>query len=99
MIVVNLCFTSLFGTKGLLSDIVNHGSLVTLKPLLVTIIVVNPFLIRLNRSYCELTVCSNNKICKRLVPNYYYHYFSPLEYVGRGSETQVQVGENLNHLI
>ena len=27
-----------------------------------------------------------------------YKYFQPLEVVGRGSETQLQVGENLNKL-
>ena len=28
-----------------------------------------------------------------------YEYFHPIEVVGRGSETQLQVGENLNYLI
>ena len=28
-----------------------------------------------------------------------YVYFHPLEVVGRGSETQLQVGENLGYLI
>ena len=28
-----------------------------------------------------------------------YVYLHPLEVVGRGSETQLQVGENLNYLI
>ena len=27
-----------------------------------------------------------------------YKYFQPLEVVGRGSETQLQVGKNLNNL-
>ena len=29
----------------------------------------------------------------------YKYVFYPLEVVGRGSETQLQVGENLNYLI
>ena len=28
-----------------------------------------------------------------------YKWFNPLEVVGRGSETQLQMGENLNYLI
>ena len=28
-----------------------------------------------------------------------YEYFNPLEVVGRGSETQLQVGDNLNNCI
>ena len=43
-----------------------------------------------------LNECLNIKICKCLVSNQTNH---PLEVVGRGSETQLQVGENLNYLI
>ena len=34
----------------------------------------------------------------RLKLNKYIGYFHPLEVVGRGSETQLQVGEDLNYL-
>ena len=47
-------------------------------------------------------MCSNIKIIKCLVPNLANNImsnFHPLEVVGRGSETQLQVGENLNYLI
>ena len=44
-------------------------------------------------------MCLNVKICKCLVSNYTNMiYFHPLEVVGRGSETQLQVGENVNYL-
>ena len=43
--------------------------------------------------------CLDIKISKRLVPNdTRMSNFHPLEVVGRGSETQLQVGENLNKL-
>ena len=47
-------------------------------------------------------MCSNIKIIKYLVPNLANNImsnFHPLEVVGRGSGTQLQVGENLNYLI
>ena len=40
------------------------------------------------------------KICKYLVSNQTnMSNFDPLEVVNRGSETQLQVGQNLNYLI
>ena len=43
--------------------------------------------------------CSNINISKCLVSNKQnLGDFDPLEIVGRGSETQIQVGENLNYL-
>ena len=47
-----------------------------------------------------LTECLDVKIFKYLVSNWTnMSNFHPLEVVGRGSETQLQVGENLNYLI
>ena len=57
------------------------------------------FVTRLNYCYWELKVCLNIKICACLVSNLTnMRDFHPLEVVGRGSETQLQVGENLNEL-
>ena len=45
-------------------------------------------------------MCLNIKICKYLCPNETnVCNFQPLEVVSRGSETQLQVAENLNKLI
>ena len=53
-----------------------------------------------NRSYCEQDVCLNSNICKYLVPHETnMSNFHQLEVVDRGSETQLQVGENLKYLI
>ena len=50
--------------------------------------------------YWEWNVCINIKICKCLVSNWTNtSNFHPLEVVGRGSETQLQVGESINNLI
>ena len=61
-----------------------------------------------DRNYChfysvllhccwELKVCLNIKICKYLRSNQTnISKFHSLEVVGRGSETQLRVGENLN---
>ena len=44
-------------------------------------------------------MCLNIKICKCLVSNETnMSNFHPLEVVSRGSETQLQVGENVNDL-
>ena len=44
-------------------------------------------------------MCLNIKICKYLLSSQInMSNFQPLEVVGRGSETQLQVGENLNKL-
>ena len=57
------------------------------------------FISRLNHSYCELNECLNITICKYLVSNSTnISNFHPLEVAGRGSETQLQVAENLNKL-
>ena len=49
--------------------------------------------------YWERNVCLNINILKCLVPNKTKIIkFQPLEVVGRGSETQLQVGENLNKM-
>ena len=41
-------------------------------------------------------MCLNIKSCKCLISNYTnMSNFKPLEVVGRGSETQLQVGENV----
>ena len=40
--------------------------------------------------------CTNIRIFLRLKLNRYANNFHPLEVAGRGSETQLQVGENLN---
>ena len=45
-------------------------------------------------------MCLNIKIYKYLVSNETnMSNFHPLEVVGRGSDAQLQVGENLNYLI
>ena len=45
-------------------------------------------------------MCLNIKICKYLVSNFKNESnVHPLKVVGRGSETQLKVGENLNYLI
>ena len=44
-------------------------------------------------------MCLNIKICRCLISNLKnMNNFHPLEVVGRDSETQLQVGENLNKL-
>ena len=54
---------------------------------------------RLNRSYWQRNVSLNIKICKCLVLNEInMSNFHPLEVVCRGSETQLQVDENLNEI-
>ena len=51
---------------------------------------------KFNHCYCECNKCSNIKISKCLVSNEtLMSNFHPLEIVGRDSETQLQVGENL----
>ena len=42
-------------------------------------------------------VCVYSNICKYLISNDYN--FHPLKVVGRGSETQLQLGKKLNDLI
>ena len=61
-----------------------------------TTVILICFISRLNNSYCEYSECLNIKICvwSRIITN--FSNFYPLEAVGRGSETQLQVGENLN---
>ena len=45
-------------------------------------------------------MCLNVKICECLVSNQtYMSTFHPLEVVDRGSETQRQVGKNLDYLV
>ena len=52
---------------------------------------------RSKHCYWERNVCLNIKICKCLVQNETNMInFHPLEVVDRGSETQLEVGENLN---
>ena len=47
--------------------------------------------------FWECNECLSIKICKGLVANLINKSnFHPLEVMGRGSETQLQVGENLN---
>ena len=58
------------------------------------------FVNRLIHSYWEWNVCLDVKICKCLVSNLPdMSYSHTLEVVGRGSEAQSRVGENLNYLI
>ena len=53
-----------------------------------------------NHCYWEWNVCLNIKICKYLCSNYTnMSNFQPLDVVGRGSETQLQVGENFKKFI
>ena len=63
-----------------------------------TIVVLKFFITALlNHCHWELNECSNLKICKcwSQIKQILVH-FHPLEVVGRGGETQLQVGENLN---
>ena len=50
--------------------------------------------------YWERNICFNVNICKCFFSNQTdMSNFQPLEVVDRGSETQLQVGENLNNII
>ena len=52
----------------------------------------------LNRSYWERNACLYIKICKCFIfLKINMSNFHPLKVVGRGSDTQLQVGENLNY--
>ena len=63
------------------------------------IIVLVCFIGILNPSYWELNVWLNINIYKCLISNKInMSIFHRLEVVGCGNETQIQVGENLNHL-
>ena len=69
----------------------------TLTPYTLSSITAVHLISQLIHCYWELNVCFNIEILKKsLVQNStYVSNFCPLEVVGRGSETQLQVGENL----
>ena len=55
---------------------------------------------RLNHCYWDWNVCLNKKIRKCLVSNYTnVSNFNPLEVAGRGSDAQLQVGDNWNRIL
>ena len=77
--------------------------ILTYKPLSVTPwLFVVCFISRLNHSYLQWNECLNMKILKCFFFVKFkemWVIFTPLEVVGRSSETQLQVGEHLNYLI
>ena len=70
---------------------------IILTSLCVTTVVLIDFI--KNHSNWERNVCLKIKICKCLISNLTnMSDFQPIEIVGCGSETQSQVGDNLNYL-
>ena len=69
----------------------------TLSPLIITIVILIHFIRRPNHCYLERNVCLNIMISKYFwSQNKQNEYFHSLGVVGRGSETQLQVSENLH---
>ena len=76
-----------------LAQCVLFAGIVTLSSLSPEIFVLYRLIIRSNHCYWEINVSLGIK-CS--ISN--MSYFHPLEVVGRGSETQLRVGENLNRI-
>ena len=79
-------------------EIPTYTAILTLHSLSAAIVVYNPFYYGLSHCYWERNTCLNNNTCKCLVSNLTnMNNDHPLEIVGRGSDTQLQVGENSNY--